>query len=254
VLRAARFTPAAVITAARSSRALAGRFCARVDSARRTSTSSAGGRCGASSPSRFVPRQPAGEHREQRHRQLVDVGDHRRRLAEEALRRHVGGRAADAAVLGRRRRRRGELLGDPEVEQHRVLATVDAGDQHHVLGLEIAVDQAAGVEGVDRVGELAEQLERLLDRQRAARDPRRQRLAVKLLHREVGPPVGDLADREHLDDAGVVDLGEPPRLDQELLPLLRRRRERGVQHLQRDLTVTPASVVDDAAAAFAEHS
>jgi hypothetical protein len=75
---------------------------------------------------------------------------------------------------------------------------------------------------------------------------------VQLLHREEGSAVVGLADGEHLHDAGVMDLGEAARFVEELLPFLRGGDERRPQHLQRDRTMSPSRVIDDAAASFAE--
>src|SRR4029079_6050580 len=121
-----------------------------------------------------VPRQPAGHHGVEEDRQLVDVGRYAGGGADETLRCHVGRRAADRALLGDGRGRRVLDLGDAEVEQHR-----EAPGQDDVLRLDVAVDETALVPRVLRRGELIEQRQRLVERYRAARDPRRQRLAVE---------------------------------------------------------------------------
>ena len=77
--------------------------------------------------------------------------------------------------------RRGRLGGaasrEAEVQQLR------AGTrEHHVAGLQIAVDDARAMRVVERVGDLAAVAQHLVGRQRAAREPIVQRLALEILH------------------------------------------------------------------------
>ena len=58
---------------------------------------------------------------------------------------------------------------------------------HQVRALDVAVDDAAAVRFVERVGHLQADLDDFANRQRPLRDPRRQQLALDVLHHdEVG--------------------------------------------------------------------
>ncbi len=60
------------------------------------------------------------------------------------------------------------------------------GRDHHVLRLEVAVDDALGVGGGEAVGDLARERERVPDRQRARGEDLAQRLPLDPLHRDPG--------------------------------------------------------------------
>ncbi len=117
----------------------------------------------------FLPGRHLVEHRAEGE----DVGARVGLLALELLGRHVLERPEDRAflrqaLLRRERRqaarvsRRRHRLGQAEVEQ------LDARlRQHHVAGLQVAVDDAAPVRLVQRVGDLGADPKRLLERQRA---------------------------------------------------------------------------------------
>ena len=139
------------------------------------------------------------------HAGRVEVGPRPDALAHRLLGRHVGGRPdrgarggaeGDGAAVDHR-------LRDPEV---RDLHASVVGD-HQVLGLEVPVHDVVGV-GVREAGEDA--LEHAADlRQRELADPRPQRAARDVLHRDVGRAVV-LEEVEHGDDARVVQrAGEP---------------------------------------------
>ncbi len=118
-----------------------------------------------------LPREQLVEH----HAEGVDVGPHVDLvgIAARLLGAHVGERALDHADLGRHRRRGHVALGDPRQAEVEDLqggesrARRDAGHaggarlRRHddVRGLEVAVDHAALVRVVHRVGDLAEQAE-----------------------------------------------------------------------------------------------
>ena len=57
-----------------------------------------------------------------------------------------------------------------------------AARQHDVARRQIAVGHSAPVRGAERVGDLRADLEDVADRDRTARDPRGQRLALEVLH------------------------------------------------------------------------
>ena len=116
----------------------------------------------ASSPSRAerrVAREHEGEHAAER----VDVGAGVDALAADLLRRDVAERP-DPAAGARRRGRRVEPLGEPEVRQVDVLAAAD----EDVLGLDVAVDDPARVRGVERAARAAR---RCVRRARASSAP-----------------------------------------------------------------------------------
>jgi hypothetical protein len=117
---------------------------------------------------------------------------------------------------------------------------VAVGGDHHVLGLEVAVDQ------VDRVGrgQPASGLDEASQDLRAAPRPRQpvaQVLTVDVLHRHehVVVELADLVDR---DDVGVLEPGERPALAQDLVP---GRLAALVQHLEGDLPVEHGVVGDE---------
>ena len=70
-------------------------------------------------------------------------------------------------------------LGEPEVEQLGA-----ALGQHDVAGLQVAVDDAGAMRLVERRRDLDRDLQRLVERQRALRQPVGQRLAFEVLHDE----------------------------------------------------------------------
>ncbi len=80
-----------------------------------------------------------------------------------------------------------------------------------VGGLQVPVDDPALVRGLERLGDLARDRKRFLERDRPARDPRVQALAFDELHDEDVTPVHGLegVDRR---DAGVIQRGERLRL------------------------------------------
>ena len=92
-------------------------------------------------------------------------------------------------------------LGEAEVEDLHVAVA----RQHHVLGLEVAVDDAGGVRAGEPVGQLAGDVEHLPGRQRElGANQVAQRRAVHELHDGEGQP-GRLADLVDGDDVGVVE-------------------------------------------------
>ena len=110
-------------------------------------------------------RVPAGEHLVEDAAECEEVGAAVHRVARCLLRAHVRRRADRDTHLreGRRLRRRSDhRLADPEVRDDRVPLV-----QQDVLGLDVAMDDVVAVRVVERVGHLAHDSHRLLDRQGA---------------------------------------------------------------------------------------
>jgi len=116
-------------------------------------------------------------------------------LAESLLRRHVGDGAKDAVtaadgVLGNSRGvtgggRNGSLkrhFGEPEVEQ---LGLAARGDEN-VGRLDVTMNDALGVRGVEGVGDLNAEVEKEIEPQRLAGDTLAEVLAIEQLHGEKG--------------------------------------------------------------------
>ena len=94
----------------------------------------------------------------------------------------------------------------------------------------------------ERVGDVDRIAQRLLDRERAASDPRRQRLAVQQLHDQVGHiPAIDLGDTDvmHRADAGMGQLRDRARLALEPFPAARRHVDLRREDLDGDEAVEP---------------
>ena len=87
-----------------------------------------------------------------------------------------------------------------------VTSGVPAGE-HHVVGLDVAVDHPALVGVGQRVGHLAQDPERLVDRQGAVTlEPGAERLAFDERH-DVIEEAGGLAGVVEREDVGVLQLG-----------------------------------------------
>ncbi len=156
---------------------------------------------------RGLERADAGHHLVEDHAQGVDVGARRRARPLGLLRSHVGDRADE--LTGRRRIARGqpEVDGQPEVEDLDQLAAVVGRGDHDVGRLEVAVDDAAAVAGLDRGAHRGEQPGGAGRGQRPGGERVGQRRPVELLHHQVGAGVGILAVVEDLDHVGVADVG-----------------------------------------------
>jgi hypothetical protein len=153
-----------------------------------------------------LERAAAREHLVQHGPEGEDVGTRVGRVAAHLLRRHVAhGAEHRAGVRGPHQGRRVRVVGSParsgvvpgeaEVED---LDPAVAGHEQ-VLGLEVAVDHALGVRGRQSVRELPRVVDRLSKRQRPAREPLAQRLALEQLHhgerhRALAPEVVDRED------------------------------------------------------------
>ena len=129
-------------------------------------------------------------------------------------------------------------------------------EQHDVVGLDVAVDDAALVRVLERAGDLPGEMQRLPPAERAAalhihleRDP------VDILHHEVFDVVraADVVDR---DDVVVGELGDRVRLREEAAAELLVLRHLRPHDLHGDLTVEAVirSLVDHGHAALADHA
>ena len=83
---------------------------------------------------------------------------------------------------------------------------VSALGDEDVGGLDVAVDDALRMRGVERVGDLDAQIEHRFDLQRLARDAVPQRLPLQKLHRDEGLP-SDLVNFVDRADVRVVQSG-----------------------------------------------
>ena len=109
-----------------------------------------------------------------------------------------------------------ERPGDAEVGDLGRALLVD----EDVLGLDVAVDDALGVGGAERAGDLDRVGDRLGDRQPAvAADAVLERLALDVLEDDERRAVV-LAGVDDADDVGVVELRDGPRLAPEALELV----------------------------------
>ena len=172
-------------------------------------------------------RERAGDHLVEGDAEAVDVAARVERLAGELLRAHVGRAAGDVHVLGP------VLLvhGEAEVGE---LDDAVVGD-HDVVGLHVAVDQAAFVPGVaESLGDLLDDVQRLVDRDALlAFQAGFQRFALDVGHCHVAVAV-ILADRVGLHEVDVAELGGGAGFVQERRHALFGHILVG-QHLQRDL-------------------
>ncbi len=160
----------------------------------------------------------------------VDVAARVGVAAMALLRAHVVRRAEYLAVV-RQRRIELDVLGQPVVDQRdrRLVA------QHHVAGLQVAVQHARVVQHLERLRHLPE------ERQRAQRrdgllDAAAQVAERKVLHRDEGMVVGD-AEVVHARDVRVLDRRRDLVFAQEAVEVAHARAlvRRLVQHLERDL-------------------
>ena len=160
------------------------------------------------------------------------------RLADGLLRRHVGGGTERASRLRQRGRGRairgpggGERLGDAEVGDHRGPVR-----EEHVLGLDVAMDDALVVGVVERTGHVPQQGHPFGQRERlGAGHPGAERLAPHVRHGVVGEAVGG-PGVEDRDDVGVLQPGREPDLAGEALGA-QALRELGGDDLDHDLPI-----------------
>ncbi|MEJ7695910.1 MAG: hypothetical protein WKF78_04615 [Candidatus Limnocylindrales bacterium] len=126
-------------------------------------------------------------------------------------------------------------LRDPEVEHLDDVRRAVAGDQEHVLRLEIAMDDPLGVRGRERATDLTGDPQRARDVDRAfALDHAAELDALEELHHEVHAAVARGAGVGDVDDVRMADLRGGTGLAAEPLHQIRHPAVARVQDLQRD--------------------
>ena len=173
-------------------------------------------------------RAAAGERLVRDDAQRVDVGRRGRRVPARLLRREVLHRAHHLAGRGQR-----NLVGDPGDAEVGDLDPAIRRDQQ-VAGFDVAVHEARGVGGVQRVGGLRDDVEHAVGREHAlALEDGRQRLTGHEFHDQEGAAVF-FAVVEDVGDALVVDQCGVPRLGAEPLEEPRVAQVLVLQDLDRD--------------------
>ena len=125
--------------------------------------------------------------------------------------------------------RRANCLGDPEVGDHR-----PAVGTEHVGRLDVAVHDAVPVRVRQRAGHIAQQRDRVCDRERAvAREGVRERLALDVGHRVVQRPMRQCTCRKERDDVRMLKTRGEAHLTPEPLHAHRVAQFRG-EHLDDD--------------------
>ena len=155
-----------------------------------------------------------GQQGVERGAQAVDVraAVHRPRLAQGLLRRHEGRRPQGGSA---HRERFAAHFPDQAEIHHEGGQRPALVRLHHDVGrLDVPVDEAHPVGGVDRLGRLSDDQHLLL--QRHFRGGGAQGPALDELHGDVGPAV-HLAHLVHFAHVGMVDAGLGPRLAEEAL-------------------------------------
>ena len=164
---------------------------------------------------RALPGEELVEHEPQR----VDVAARRHLAAGELLRRHVSGRTGtENFTCG---------AGETEVGNADPAVAVE----HHVRGLQVAVDDAAIVRGGEAGAHLARHFDgAVLGEAADAAEQRRQILAVDVFHREEGVPLvlADVVDAAHVR---VRDLPREPHFGVQL----HQARGIAIHHLRQEL-------------------
>ena len=184
---------------------------------------------------------PAREHLVENRAEGKDVAARVGRPAAHLLGRHVAERAHDDAGLGARGGRRQIGLRARSFADLRQLREAEVEDldapvlrDEEVLGLQVAVDDALLVRGGEAVRDLHRVVDGLARRQPATGEHRAQRLALEQLLDDVGSVVvrADVVDG---GDVGMVEDARGLRFLLEAAQAVRVLRERGGQHLDRDL-------------------
>ena len=193
-----------------------------------------------------VERLPAREHLVEDASERPEVRAPVQRAAARLLGAHVARGAEDDAlvrrVLGDRRRVRDVGRGRAERERLREaeVEELDLAFRGHVdvRGLEVAVEDALGVRGLERVRDLEREADRLVDRDGSARDALLERLAGDELEDEEAQGV-DLLEAVDRRDVRVIQGREDVRLAGEAREAVRVRGERVGKDLDRDVALKP---------------
>ena len=155
------------------------------------------------------------------------------------LRRHVLRRAEHRADPREARTLRAAFerlhLRDPEIDDLDEVDPFITIDEEHVLGFEIAMDDALVVRGAERTADLLRDRDRLLGGHRCAvLDRARQRDAVDVLHHRVGHAVGRGAEIGDVDDVRVANSRCRLRLLDEALDRRGVAHDLALEHLDRE--------------------
>ena len=178
-------------------------------------------------------RHLAGEKLVEEAAEGVYIGAGVDRLTGDLLRGDIVEGADEAAGLGQARLG-GNVAGDAEVGDVGVLGTGLAAEQD-VGRLDVAVDEASGVDRVEPVADLGDQGGRLLGAEPAdLRQPPAQIGAADVAHRDPGDPAL-FARGVDRDDVRMLDRGSDPRLLGEAPGEDLIRRRLGGDQLQRHL-------------------
>ena len=200
---------------------------------------------------RSVERQVARGHLEEDHAQRVEVAAFVQGAARGLLRRHVLRSAADHVVprqpglLGidwpddsvarQRRHVRPENFGDAEIEHLDVVGLVAPLLDHHVLRLQVAVDDVIDMRFAQRRADLRHDVaEPLLGERPVVAQDEAQVLSLHVLHDDVERPVVfQPAEVEHLDDVRMVESAGRLRLALEASHQRRILEQLRLEHLER---------------------
>ena len=203
----------------------------------------------------------AGQHLIEHAAEGPDVGAFIRRQAPGLLRAHVRRGSEDDADLrleGGRRRHVGLRVRRPWREHFREAEVEDLhasfASQRHVGWLDVAVDDAAVVRGLDGISELLRNGQRLGRREAAVLQPLRQRLSVDELEDEKRRAAG-FFEAVNRGNMRMTERRERLRLSLEPGDAIRVTGHRVGQRLDGDVTLQPgiAGTIDVAHPARAEH-
>ena len=172
------------------------------------------------------------------------------------LGRHVVKGANDAALRGQadgvlaRSRRVGCIVAFAQLRETEVEQFDELSGDHHVRGLQVTMDDAAAVSGVERSRDLDRPSQRRRRRNWTASQALRQRLAFDVLHHEVGDAVLR-SNVVHRTDVRMTQSGYRLRLTLEPRPPGRVVGDAGWKNLDGDVAVQPgvARAIDLAHAA-----
>ena len=179
-------------------------------------------------------RERPGDEMEQQDAGAVDVAARRSGLAVEDLRRQVQRRASEAAAGGFVGL---HVVAGTEVHQH----GAPAGGPHHVLGLDVAVDEPGAVHRRQGPGDVDAEQHRLARIERSLlRHQLLERAALQQLHRNADV-AADAVGAEDPDDIRMAELGEQPRIVQRPVGVQKRRRLDGTDDLERHVQVRLSS-------------
>ncbi len=185
-----------------------------------------------------LERRAARGHLVENHPQRKDVRACIRVAPLDLLRRHIRDGAEHRALLGQFEALRGSLDGllafevpqfcKPEIEKFHA-----AAGEHDVARLQIAMNHALPVGGVESPGDVAGERDRPIHRNGTALQTFGERLSLEQLHHEKRHAV-DFADVVNGADVRVGYPGDRPRFTLKSLQLQGRRMPRRRQDLDRD--------------------